>query len=79
MQNRLITMTDHELLEQSFEIAWNVLELSGELGNRDDAARYLLDKLGEMIGRGERRRLLLTNAAIDAYRDRYQPLTLVAC
>jgi len=72
-------MTDQELLHQSFEIAWNVLERSGELGNRDDAARYLLDKLAEMIGRGEKRRLLLTNLAIDGYRERYQPLTLVAC
>lgn len=72
-------MTDTELLQQSFEIAWNVLDMSGDIGNREEAARYLLDNISQMIAQGEKRRLLLTNVAIDAYRDRYQPLKLVAC
>jgi lauroyl/myristoyl acyltransferase len=45
-----IRMTDHELLEQSFAIAWNTLDMSGD---REDAARYLADKIEQMIKRGE--------------------------
>jgi predicted RNA-binding protein with EMAP domain len=72
-------MTDSELLEQSFEIAWDVLDRSGDIGDRDAAARYLSDEIGKMIKRGEKRRLLLTNVAIDAYRRRHRTLALVAC
>lgn len=72
-------MTDSELLEQSFEIAWNVLDRSGDIGDRDGAARYLADKIDKMIRRGEKRRLLLSNAAIDSYRQRFKTLALVAC
>ena len=63
-------MTDTDLIEQSFAIAWSVLEKSGELGDPNWSANFLLD---EIIGRlkcGERRRLVLSNSAIDAYRHR---------
>ena len=79
MSARSICMTDSELLQQSFEIAWNVLDMSGDIGNREEAARYLVDNITQMMAQGEKRRLLLTNFAIDAYRDRYQPLKLVVC
>ena len=72
-------MTDNELLEQSFAIAWNALDMAGDLGHHGDAARHLVSTIERMMRRGEKRRLLLSNAAIDAYRDRYRPLTLVAC
>jgi hypothetical protein len=55
------------LVENSFQIAWDYLERTGELGNRDVASRVLLDALEIMIRRGERRKLLLSNKAIDAY------------
>ena len=55
------------LVENSFQIAWDYLERTGELGNREVASRVLLDALEIMIGRGERRKLLLSNKAIDAY------------
>jgi hypothetical protein len=55
------------LVENSFQIAWDYLERTGELGNREVASRVLLDVLEIMIRRGERRKLLLSNKAIDAY------------
>lgn len=64
-------MTDPELRAQSFEIAWKYLDESGLLtGGRRDSARFILNKIDRMMLRGERRRLLLSNAAIDAYRLR---------
>ena len=71
-------MTDDELLEQSFNIAWEVLDQSRHLGNPDGAASFLVEKIREMMRRGEKRRLLLSNLAIDAYRMKYQPLQLVS-
>ena len=63
-------MTDTELFEQSFNIAWAVLQQTGELGEPDDTSRFLFDNIACMMRRGERRRLLLSNSAIDAYRRR---------
>ena len=68
-------MTDTELFEQSFSIAWSVLERSGELGEPHDTSQFLFDDIAYMMRRGERRRLLLSNSAIDAYRRR--PIRLV--
>jgi hypothetical protein len=62
-------MHDADLLEQSYEIAWSVLERSGDLTH--DTSCFLLDEIAEMMGDGERRRLILSNRAIDAYRVRY--------
>lgn len=69
-------MTDTELFEQSFNIAWSVLERTGELGEYNDTSRFLFDNIACRMKRGERRRLLLSNAAIDAYRKR--PIRLVS-
>jgi hypothetical protein len=71
-------MTHAELLDQSFNIAWSVLERSGELGEPESCAHFLFGKISDMIGRGENRRLVLSNAAIDAYRQRYKTLVLVS-
>ena len=69
------SMTDTSLFEQSFNIAWSVLQKTGELGEPNDAARFLFDEIARMMRCGERRRLLLSNSAIDAYRRR--PVRLV--
>jgi hypothetical protein len=58
-------------IEDSFRIAWDYLEATGELGHPDTAANHLLDTIETMVRRGERRRLLLANAAIAAY-QRYR-------
>lgn len=64
-------MTDPELRAQSFEIAWKYLDQSGLLtGEPNDLARFILNRIDRLMLRGERRRLLLSNAAIDAYRLR---------
>jgi hypothetical protein len=55
------------LVENSFQIAWDYLEATGELGNPDTAARHLLDTIEAMVRQGERRRLLLSNKAIASY------------
>lgn len=72
-------MTDPELRAQSFEIAWKYLDQSGLLtGERRDSAWFILNRIDRMMLRGERRRLLLSNAAIDAYRFRPMLVTLDA-
>jgi hypothetical protein len=72
-------MTDTELRAQSFEIAWKYLDQSGLLmGEHREAARFILNRIDRMMLRGERRRLLLSNAAIDAYRFRPTLVTLNA-
>jgi hypothetical protein len=60
--------TPQEILESSFRIAWDYLERTGGLGEPEPAARFLLDHIATAMSRGEYRRLLLSNHAIDAYR-----------
>jgi hypothetical protein len=43
-----------QLLEQSFQIAWEYLERTGELGDAALASRFLGDTSENMIRRGQR-------------------------
>jgi hypothetical protein len=67
------------LMENSVQIAWDYLERTGELGEPEVASRFLLDTIEVMVRRGERRRLILSNKAIDAYKQfkRQRRLALV--
>ena len=56
------------LVENAFRIAWDYLEATGELGEPESSARELLDIIEDMIRQGERRRILIANAAIDIYK-----------
>jgi hypothetical protein len=56
-----------QLLEESFQIAWEYLERTGELGDDALASRFLSDTIEAMIRRGQRSRLALSNRAISAY------------
>lgn len=56
------------LMETSVQIAWDYLEYTGELEDAEVASRFLLDTVEMMVRRGERRRLFLSNKAIDAYK-----------
>jgi hypothetical protein len=56
--------------EDAFNIAWGFLEKSGELGPADASANILLDSIERQIRAGERRKLMLANRAISAYRER---------
>jgi hypothetical protein len=62
-------------VERPADIAWSVLERTGELGEPADTTRFLGNRIAGMMRRGERRRLLLSNLAIDDYRRR--PIRLV--
>jgi hypothetical protein len=53
-------MTDDALVEESFEIAWNTFEATGELRDRESAATFLSNRIITMVRRGEKRRLLLS-------------------
>jgi hypothetical protein len=70
-------MSDTDLFEQSFSIAWDVLQRSGDLGDANQASQFLFDTIAQMMQKGERRRLVLSNLAIDAYRATHPCLTLV--
>ena len=59
------------LMENSMMIAWDYLERTGELGDPEVASRVLLDSIEGQIGKGERRKLMLSNKAISAY-QRYR-------
>jgi hypothetical protein len=76
LPSRSPRMTDTELIEQSFQIAWSVLERTGELRDANWSTNYLLDEIIDMVRSGEKRRLVLSNRAIDAYR--HQPVKLVS-
>jgi hypothetical protein len=56
------------LIEHSVQIAWDFLERTGELDDAAIASRFLVNDIELMVRRGERRRLLLSNKAIDDYR-----------
>lgn len=56
------------LIERSTEIAWDYLDRTGDLGEPEMAARFLLDTVQQMMREGEHRPLMLSNKAIDAYR-----------
>ena len=56
-----------QLLEESFQIAWEYLERTGELGDAAAASRFLSDTIETMIRRGQRSRLALSNRAIITY------------
>ncbi len=68
------------LMENSIQIAWDYLEATGELGDAEVAARFLTDAVEIMIRRGETRKLMLANRAINAYKrfKTERPLSLVS-
>jgi hypothetical protein len=55
------------LMEESFQIAWDYLERTGEIEDAWVASRYLGDTIELMIRQGQRSRLVLSNRAITAY------------
>lgn len=57
-------MTEIELFDQSYYVARNVLERTGELGEPNETSRFLIHNIAYMMTRGERRRLLLSNSAM---------------
>jgi hypothetical protein len=62
-----MTVSLSQLLEDSFQIAWEYLERTGELGDGAAASRFLNDTIETMIRQGQRSRLALSNRAIAAF------------
>jgi hypothetical protein len=58
------------VVENSLQIAWDFLERSGEITDAGDSSRFLLMTIAELVRKGERRKLMLANRAIDAHRRR---------
>ena len=65
-----MTVSLSQLLEDSFQIAWEYLERSGELRDGAAASRFLSDVIETMIRRGQRSRVALSNRAIIIYQRR---------
>jgi hypothetical protein len=64
---RSMTVSLSQLLDDSFRIAWEYLERTGELGDGAVASRFLSDTIETMIRKGQRSQLTLSNRAIGAY------------
>jgi hypothetical protein len=56
------------LVKICVQIAWDYLERSGEIDHPFRASRFLELTIFTLVSQGERRRLMLTNKAIAAYR-----------
>ena len=57
------------LVESSLKIAWDFLDASGEIEDPQQTAEVLLGAIKTLLLRGEHRRLMLSNRAIDAFRE----------
>ena len=55
------------LMENSIQIAWDYLERTGQIADPEFASRFLLDAIENIVRKGERRRLVISNNAIIAY------------
>ena len=58
------------VVETSLQIAWDYLERTGDLGDPQLTAEFLLGNIKTQILRGEMRSLALSNRAIRAYQQR---------
>jgi hypothetical protein len=55
------------LIEHSVQIAWDYLERTGQISDAASTSRFLSRTVEEMVRKGERRRLMLSNRAITAF------------
>jgi len=62
-----MTMSLFQLLEESFQIAWEYLDRTGEPGDGAAASRFLSDTIETMIRQDQRSRLVLADRAIGVY------------
>ncbi|MGY3533861.1 hypothetical protein [Bradyrhizobium sp. USDA 4452] len=62
----------HLLVESAVQIAWDFLEASGEIVDGYETSRLLVKEIGKMTLTEERRKIMLANRAIEAYRKNRQ-------
>ena len=55
------------LMENAIRIAWDYLEGTGQIDDAAFASRFLLNTVEEIVRKGERRRLVISNRAITAF------------
>jgi hypothetical protein len=67
-------------MENAIQIAWDYLEATGEIHDPEEASQLLLKSVEAQVHRGERRRLMLSNTAINDYKKSMseRPLRIVA-
>ncbi|QIG97380.1 MULTISPECIES: hypothetical protein [unclassified Bradyrhizobium] len=58
------------LIESSLQIAWDFLGGLDEIDDAQQTAEFLLGNIKSQMLKGERRRLVLSNRAIDSFRRR---------
>ena len=58
------------LIESSLQIAWDFLNGLDEISDPQQTAEFLLGNIKSQMLKGESRRLVLSNRAIDCYRRR---------
>jgi len=58
------------LIENAVQIAWEFLEGSGEIVDGYETSQFLVNTIRRMVLAGERRKIMLANRAIEAYRKR---------
>jgi hypothetical protein len=66
------------LVESSLQIAWDFLDASDEIADPQETAEFLLRNINAQVLRGEGRLLMLSNRAIDAYRQNVSKLQVVS-
>ena len=74
-------MSEHlsHQMEYAVQIAWDYLERTGQINDAAFTSRFLMTTVEDMIRKGERRRLLLSNRAITAYERLLKPVPAAAC
>ena len=66
------------LVEGSLQIAWDFLDGLGEIADPQQTAEFLFRSIRSQILSGEMRTLMLSNRAIDAYRQTLPSLQFVS-
>jgi hypothetical protein len=65
-----------QLFMEAKQIAWEFLERSCEIDDPREVDRFLTDKIGQLIGQGQRNRLALSNRAIVAFQQYQRARTI---
>jgi hypothetical protein len=64
------------IVETSLQIAWDHLDTTGAISDEQQAAEFRLGNIQRQVLGGERRLLMLSNRAIEAFR--HQPTRVIS-
>jgi len=71
-------VTPSILLEQSFQIAWDYLDRTGQTSGRDTEIKFVSNAIIQMISEGTTNKIVLANRAIAKFERVYARGQLVA-